>query len=88
VVAVPKQKGKSKVLFYNQTEYNKWVSTSDLKNWEIKYKKGLAALVDDEYKDIINSPRITLITKDDFSSNSLDIWFGKSSELRKVELLK
>lgn len=89
VVAVPKQKNKSKILFYNQTEYNKWVSsTSDLKNWDIKYKKGLAALVDDEYKDIINSPKITLITKDDISSKSLDIWFGKSSDLRKNELLK
>ena len=89
VVAVPKQKNKSKILFYNQTEYNKWVSSrSDLKNWDIKYKKGLAALVDDEYKDIINSPKITLITKDDISSKSLDIWFGKSSDLRKNELLK
>lgn len=89
VVAAPKQKNKSKILFYNQTEYNKWVSsTSDLKNWDIKYKKGLAALVDDEYKDIINSPKITLITKDDISSKSLDIWFGKSSDLRKNELLK
>ncbi len=88
VVAVPKQKGKNKVLFYNQTEYNNWSLKNNLKNWEIKYKKGLAALVDDEYKDIINKPRITCITKDDFSSNSLDIWFGKSSDLRKVELLK
>lgn len=88
VVAVPKNKSKNKVLFYNQTEYNKWSLKNDLKNWEIKYKKGLAALVDDEYKNIINSPRITLITKDNLSHNSLDIWFGKSSELRKVELLK
>jgi hypothetical protein len=59
-----------------------------LKQFEIKYKKGLAALVDDEYQDIINNPRMTLITKDDISSNSLDIWFGKNSDLRKTELLK
>lgn len=88
VVAISKNKSKSKILFYNQTEYNNWSQKNDLKNWEIKYKKGLAALVDDEYKDIINQPRITCITKDDVSSNSLDIWFGKSSDLRKVELLK
>ena len=88
VVAVPKSKTKKKLLFYSQSEYNQWAEKSDLKQYEIKYKKGLAALVDDEYQDIINSPKMTLITKDDMSSNSLDIWFGKSSDLRKTELLK
>lgn len=88
VVAVPKSKTKKKVIFYTQTEYNDWASKNDLKNYEIKYKKGLAALVDDEYQDIINIPKITLISKDDMSDNSLDIWFGKNSDLRKIELLK
>jgi DNA topoisomerase-2 len=88
VVAVPKSKTKKKVLFYSQTEYNDWASKNDLKNYEIKYKKGLAALVDDEYQDIINNPRMTLITKDELSEGSLDIWFGKNSDLRKTELLK
>lgn len=87
VVAIPRQKGK-KVLFYSQREYDEWEKTADLKKWEIKYKKGLAALVDDEYQDIINSPRMTLIKKDDVSDKSLDIWFGKNSDLRKTELLK
>jgi len=88
VVAIPKSKTKKKILFYSQTEYNDWALVNDLKNFEIKYKKGLAALVDDEYQDIINSPRTTLITKDDLSEGSLDIWFGKNSDLRKTELLK
>jgi DNA topoisomerase-2 len=88
VVAIPKSKTKKKQLFYTQTEYNDWEKKNDIKQWEIKYKKGLAALVDDEYQDIINSPRMTLITKDDMSKGSLDIWFGKNSDLRKTELLK
>lgn len=88
VVAIPKQKGKKKVLFYSQSEWSEWESQNDLKQWEIKYKKGLAALVDDEYQDIINNPRMTLITKDDLSRESLDVWFGKNSDSRKVELLK
>ena len=88
VVAIPKQKNKKKELFYSQNEYNEWEKNNDLKQFEIKYKKGLAALVDDEYQDIINSPRMTMITKDDASKGSLDIWFGKNSDLRKVELLK
>jgi DNA topoisomerase-2 len=88
VVATPKDKKKKKALFYTQVEYNDWESKTDLKGWEISYKKGLAALVDDEYDDIINSPKLTLITKDDVSETSLDVWFGKNSDLRKTELLK
>ena len=88
VVATAKDKKKGKMFFYTQSEYNEWESKVDLKNWEVSYKKGLAALVDDEYKDIINDPRLTLLTKDDVSETSLDIWFGKNSDLRKTELLK
>ncbi len=88
VVAIPKSKTKKKILFYTQTEYNEWESKNDIKQWEIKYKKGLAALVDDEYQDIINTPRMTLITKDEASKSSLEVWFGKNSDLRKTELLK
>lgn len=88
VVAIPKQKGKKKISFYSQDEYDKWSEKNELKQWDIKYKKGLAALEDDEYGDIINNPKMTLITKDDMSSGSLDIWFGKNSDLRKIELLK
>ena len=88
VVAIPKAKTKKKVLFYTQNEYNVWAEKNDLKQFEIKYKKGLAALVDDEYDDIINRPRLTLITKDEASKGSLETWFGKSADLRKNELLK
>ena len=88
VVACPKSKNKKKILFYSQTEYNVWYEKNDVKQYEIKYKKGLGALVDDEYDDIINNPRMTLISKDTMSENSLDIWFGKNSDLRKTELLK
>ena len=88
VVAIPKAKAKKKELFYTQNEYNTWAEKNDLKQFEIKYKKGLAALVDDEYDDIINRPRLTLITKDEASKGSLETWFGKSADLRKNELLK
>lgn len=88
LVAIPKNKKLKKLLFYSQTEYSEWELKSSVKDYDIKYKKGLAALVDDEYNDIINSPKLTLITKDDVSTDYLDIWFGDKSEMRKVELLK
>lgn len=88
VVAIPKKGKGGKLLFYTQTEYNDWVINNDLKQFDIKYKKGLGALVDDEYDAIINDPKMTLITKDDVSTYALEIWFGKNSDLRKTELLK
>jgi DNA topoisomerase-2 len=88
IVVSLNRKTKKKILFYTQSEYNDWVSSGvDLKLWEIKYKKGLAALVDDEYNEIINNPKIVLIKKDDLSDKYLDIWFGKSSDLRKDQIL-
>ena len=88
IVAIPKQGKKNKIFFYTQKEYDNWAIKNNVNKYELNYKKGLAALVDDEYKDIINNPKLTLICRDDLSSNTLDIWFGKNSELRKNELLK
>lgn len=88
VVAIPRKGKANKILFYSQTEYNNWADKTDLKQFEIKYKKGLGALVDDEYNTIINDPKMTLITKDDVSTGTLDMWFGKNTEGRKIELLK
>lgn len=87
LVAIDRKNKKNKKMFYSQSEYDNWLNKVNISNWEVKYKKGLAALVDDEYKEIINNPRITCITKDDLSYKSLDIWFGKNSDLRKNELL-
>jgi hypothetical protein len=87
IVVTINKKNKKKLLFYTQTDYNNWSQKEDLKLWEIKYKKGLAALVDDEYQEIINNPNLTKITKDETSDQYLDIWFGKNSELRKNQIL-
>jgi len=87
IVVTINKKNKRKLLFYTQTDYNNWSQKEDLKLWEIKYKKGLAALVDDEYQEIINNPNLTKITKDETSDQYLDIWFGKNSELRKNQIL-
>lgn len=81
-------KSKKKINFYIQDEYNKWLETISPKEWNIKYKKGLAALSNDEYEDIILKPRLIMITNDELSKETLNIWFGKDAELRKTELLK
>jgi DNA topoisomerase-2 len=87
IVVVKNHKTKKKISFYNQDDYNGWLESNNSKDWEIEYKKGLGALVDDEYKDIINNPRLTQITSDELSQKYLNVWFGKDSDLRKSELL-
>lgn len=81
------KKNKKKLSFYKQNDYNEWYKNINPNEWDIKYKKGLAALVDDEYNDIINKPLLTLIKNDDFSEENLNIWFGKDAELRKKQIL-
>jgi len=88
IVVVKNMKSKKKISFYTQQEYNTWVEKINPKDWEIKYKKGLAALVDDEYQEIINNPRLTMISRVDTCKEYLSIWFGKDSDLRKNELIK
>ena len=88
LVAYSKKNKKNKVIFYTQSEFSEWENSNNVSLYDIKYKKGLAALIDDEYSDIINKPKLTLIKKDDTSNDSLNIWFGKDSSLRKNELIK
>ena len=88
IVVSKNNKTKKKLSFYTQEEYNDWSKSINHKEWEIEYKKGLAALVDDEYSEIINNPRLVQITSNEASKEYLNIWFGKDSELRKIELLK
>ena len=88
VVSTNIKNKKNKISFYTQEEYNTWLEKINTKDWDIEYKKGLAALVDDEYREIINNPRLTNLTTDENSKEALSIWFGKESDLRKNELLK
>lgn len=88
IVVSKNLKSKKKYPFYTQDDYNKWLSGVNSKDWEIKYKKGLAALTDDEYEEIINNPKLTLISIDNMSKEYLNVWFGKESQLRKDEILK
>ncbi len=91
IVVITNIKNKKNVIkFYTHDSYSEWEKTANHKEWDISYKKGLSALSPVEYSDIINNPKLTLLTKDDISDHKLDIWFGgvKTIELRKNEILK
>jgi len=84
---VVSKKGKDTLSFYTQYEFNEWQS-KNLKGWQHEYKKGLAALEDEEYRIIIQEPNLLCIKKDHQFKESLQAWFGGDANLRKERLLK
>jgi DNA topoisomerase-2 len=75
-------------LFYTNEDFEIW--NSNLKNrkeWDISYKKGLAALEDLEYKDIISSPKMFSIVPGNDMKQNLDNWFGSDATMRKKKIL-
>ena len=82
------KKGKETLSFYSDEEYKEWETKQrSLKKWDIEYKKGLAALEDEEYKEIIKNPQVFILTKDNEFDSTLDIWFSKDSTPRKKKIL-
>jgi DNA topoisomerase-2 len=82
------KKGKDVVPFYSNEEYAAWEKKNATKGWNVEYKKGLAALEDEEYKEIIHNPVLVKIDKDVEYKESLNDWFGNDSSVRKEKLLK
>jgi DNA topoisomerase-2 len=82
------KKGKEVKPFYSNEEYSEWENKSGAKGWDVEYKKGLAALEDVEYRDIIHSPVLVKLQNDKLYKESLTNWFGSDSEPRKEKLLK
>lgn len=82
------KKGKEVKPFYSNEEYSEWEKKTGARGWDVEYKKGLAALEDVEYRDIIHSPVLVKIQNDTMYKDSLSNWFGSDSEPRKEKLLK
>lgn len=83
------KKGKETLKFYYDNEYQEWVNKvgTGIKQWNVEYKKGLAALENYEYKEIIQNPRLYQFVEDDTAKSQFKIWFGDDSDLRKNKIL-
>jgi DNA topoisomerase-2 len=82
------ESNKVKHSFYDTHEFHEWEKkTKDLKKWDVAYKKGLAALEDAEYKEIIQSPRMFAIAGGSELKNTLSTWFAADSTPRKRKIL-
>jgi DNA topoisomerase II len=81
------KKGKESINFYTADDFEKWLTPTRSKSWEIEYKKGLGALEDSEYEEIIKNPYLIQIKNDKDYKSSLEAWFGKDSQPRKERIL-
>ena len=82
------KKGSETLPFYTHEEFEKWHSTvKDLKKWDVSYKKGLAALENEEYAEIIKNPRMFSIIPGEDLKQTLDNWFGADPAVRKKKIL-
>ena len=77
-----------KIPFYTASDFGAWQSKQkDLTKWDIAYKKGLAALEDEEYKEIIQNPRMFSISGGNELMPTLNAWFASDPAIRKQKIL-
>ena len=82
------KKKDQKQWFYTAADFDVWQSQQkDLDKWDIAYKKGLAALEDDEYREIIQNPNLFELKLDQNYKQILNAWFGADPSIRKVKIM-
>jgi DNA topoisomerase-2 len=82
------EKAGEKQSFYSNEEFDEWTrKTKDIKKWDIGYKKGLAALADAEYREIIQQPKMFSIAGGKELKITLETWFAGDSAPRKRKIL-
>ena len=74
--------------FYYLNEYKEWEKTHQASKYAIEYYKGLGALDDKEYQEIVQNPNIYYYELDDIYEEELDIWFGDDADKRKEKMSK
>jgi DNA topoisomerase II len=74
-------------MFYTASDFEEWQKAGKSKGWDVSYKKGLAALEDGEYCEIIKSPVMFALTPGKHLNDSLETWFGDDSAPRKIKIL-
>ena len=84
------KKGNEIKIFYNESDYETWKSTVDIKSWNIKYYKGLGTSTGKEFKEYFQQKKIVYFEDiGESSSNAIDMVFNKKrSDDRKEWLSK
>ena len=81
------EKKNERKMFYTNEEFDSWSKSSSTKGWDVSYKKGLAALEDPEYRDIIRNPKMFALVPGEDLEQALEDWFGKDADIRKKKMM-
>ena len=79
-------KGKDHRRYYSQEEYDK--DSKHLNGFVIKYLKGIGTQDNNDYKEMMQNPRLIKFTKDDLADMMLRKWFGKGQADTRRGMLK
>ena len=81
-------KGNTVKQFYNEGEFELWKKSNDLKNWHIKYYKGLGTSTSKEFKEYFAAKKIvTFESTGKSSSQKIDMIFNKKRSDDRKEWL-
>ena len=87
LMVVENNKTKHQNVIYTQEEYNDFLLKNNIKDFYTHYKKGIGSLEDNQFKEIVRSPKLVKYELQENCVNLLYTWFGKDPVLRKNELL-
>ena len=82
IVAKHKKTGEYKY-YYTPDEFDADRKNVPVKQWDVKWAKGLASYDDETYHTIMHNPQLVQICKDDMADASIMAWFGNDSTRRK-----
>lgn len=78
-----------KIYFYSLDEFEKEQHSINLKDYEVRYTKGLGGLDEDDYAIMLRQQKLLQFNIEDVEDlEYVNIWFEKSSEHRKVILME
>jgi DNA topoisomerase-2 len=81
------KKGNHEIQFYNDGEYNIWKTTNNLKDWNIKYYKGLGTSTGKEFREYFKNKKIVTFHQTPETNDMIDMVFNsKRANDRKTWL--
>ena len=90
IIKVTSKKGKEIISFYTLTDYDNWKENVDIKNWNIKYYKGLGTSTSKEAKEYFSNLEENTIKYNftDNCSERLSLAFDKKQTHERKDWLK
>ena len=87
LLVIINKKNKNRIYFYNDKDFVEWQKKNNIKEYEIDFKKGIAALSDIEAKKMLHEPKLVQLKTGVNTKDVLYTWFGDNTQLRKDQLV-